>query len=134
LPPTEPPAEMPTPEELKPFVTVGSVDLFDGPSTDDEVVGTLSPGESLEIMGRNADSSWWQVSTPDGLAWVAANVVTASNADDRIPIVGAPSPPIQGAIPAFRPSLFCMAETSSLKLRNRPSSYRKQSTAAPWPR
>jgi len=94
-PPTEPPAEMPTPEELKPFVTVGSVDLFNGPSTDDEVVGTLSPGESLEIVGRNADSSWWQVATPDGLAWVAANVVTASHVDDRIPIVEAPSPPIQ---------------------------------------
>jgi hypothetical protein len=29
------------------------------------------------------------------LAWVAASVVTASNIDDRIPIVEAPSPPIQ---------------------------------------
>ncbi|TEU19048.1 MAG: LysM peptidoglycan-binding domain-containing protein [Anaerolineales bacterium] len=94
-PPTEPPAEMPIPEELKPFVTVGSVDLFNGPSMDDEVVGALSPGESLEIVGRNADSSWWQVATPDGLAWVAASVVTASNIDDRIPIVEAPPPPIQ---------------------------------------
>lgn len=94
-PPTEPPVETPTPEEPKPFVTVGSVDLFDGPSTDDEVVGTLSPGQSLEIVGRNADSSWWQVATPDGLAWVAARAVTASHVDDRIPIVEAPSPPIQ---------------------------------------
>jgi hypothetical protein len=93
--PTEPPAEMPTPEELKPFVTVGSVDLFDGPSTDNEMVGMLSPGESLEIVGRNADSSWWQVATPGGLAWVAASAVTARNVDDRIPIVEAPPPPIE---------------------------------------
>jgi hypothetical protein len=92
---TEPPPETPPPEALKPFVTVGSVDLFNGPSTGDEVVGALSPGESLEIVGRNADSSWWQVATPGGLAWVAANAVTASRVDDRIPIVEAPSPPIE---------------------------------------
>jgi LysM repeat protein len=94
-PPTEPPTETPAPEELKPFVTVGSVDLFNGPSTDGEVVGTLSSGESLEIVGRDADSSWWQVVTPDGLAWCAAGAVTASHVDDRIPIVEAPPPPIQ---------------------------------------
>jgi LysM repeat protein len=92
---TEPPVETPPPEALKPFVTVGSVDLFNGPSTGDEVVGALSPGESLEIVGRNADSSWWQVAIPDGLAWVAARAVTASHVDDRIPIVEAPSPPIE---------------------------------------
>ena len=93
--PTGPPVEEAPPAELKPFVTVVSVNLCDGPSTDAEVVGTLSFGESLEVVGRNADSSWWQVSTPDGLAWVAANVVTASNIHDRIPIVEAPPPPIQ---------------------------------------
>jgi hypothetical protein len=92
---TEPPAETPPPEVLKPFVTVGSVDLFNGPSTGDEVVGALSPGESLEIVGRNADSSWWQVATPDGLAWVAAGAVKASHVDDRIPVVEAPSPPVE---------------------------------------
>jgi uncharacterized protein YraI len=103
LPPTEPPAEeappteTPTPEELKPFVTAveSSVNLRNGPSTDYEVVGTLSPGESLEIVGRNVDSSWWQVSTPNGSAWVAASVVTASNMDDRILVAEAPPPPIQ---------------------------------------
>jgi len=100
-PPVEeaPPAETPPPEALKPFVTVGSVDLFNGPSTDDEVVGALSPGESLEIVGRNVDSSWWQVATPDGLAWVAASAVAASHVDDRIPIVEAPSPPIEPTPP-----------------------------------
>jgi hypothetical protein len=94
-PPTEPPTETPPPEEPKPFVKVGSVDLFDGPSTDGEVVGTLSSGESLEIVGRNADSSWWQVASPDGLAWVAASTVTASHVDDRIPVVEVPSPPVE---------------------------------------
>jgi uncharacterized protein YgiM (DUF1202 family) len=96
--PTElPPTETPTPEVLKPVVTAseGDVNIRNGPSTDYEIVGTLSTGESLEIVGRNADSSWWQVSTPSGLAWVAASVVTASNVDDSIPVVEAPPPPVQ---------------------------------------
>ena len=93
--PTEPPAETPPPEGLEPFVTVAGVNLHDGPSTDGEIVGTLSSGERLEIVGRNADSSWWQVAAPNGLAWVAAHRVTASNVDDRIPVVEAPPPPIE---------------------------------------
>jgi hypothetical protein len=90
-----PPTETPIPE--KPIVTAteSNVNLRNGPSTDYEIVGTLSPGESLEIVGRNADSSWWQVSTPGGLAWVAASAVTASNIDDSIPVVEAPLSPVQ---------------------------------------
>jgi hypothetical protein len=97
-PPAEkaPPTETPT-SEAESVVTAGesNVNLRNGPSTDYEMAGTLSPGESLEIVGRNADSSWWQVSIPDGLAWVAARVVTVSNVDDSIPIAEAPPPPIQ---------------------------------------
>jgi LysM repeat protein len=91
-PPAEPPAEPPPPEE-KPFVTVAGVNLYAGPSTDVEVVGTLSSGERLEIVGRKADSSWWQVAAPQGLAWVAARAVLASQVHDGIPVVEAPAPP-----------------------------------------
>ena len=102
LPPTESPedtlpTETPT-TEAKPIVTAAeSVNLRNGPSTDHEVVGTLSAGERIEIVGRNVDASWWQVSTPNGLAWVAASVVTATtiNMDDGIPVAEAPPPPIQ---------------------------------------
>lgn len=95
LPTEVPPTETPIPE--KPIVTAteGNVNLRNGPSTDYETIGTLSSGESLEVVGRNADSSWWQVSAPTGLAWVAASVVTASNIDDSIPVVEAPPPPVQ---------------------------------------
>lgn len=91
------PTETPIPEVLKPIVTAGEykVNLRSGPGTDYEIVGTLPSGESLEIVGRNADSSWWQVSTQNGLAWVAAEVVIANNVDNTIPIVEAPPPPVQ---------------------------------------
>ncbi|RPJ55052.1 MAG: SH3 domain-containing protein, partial [Dehalococcoidia bacterium] len=61
--------------------------------TNYDVVGTLPPGQNFEIVGRNADSSWWQVSTPNGLSWVFAKVVTTSNVDDTIPVVEIPSSP-----------------------------------------
>jgi hypothetical protein len=89
--------ETPTPAILKPIVTASEneINLRNGPGTDYEVVGTLPAGESLEIVGRNTNSSWWQVSTQTGLAWVAAEVVAANNIDDSIPIVEAPPPPVQ---------------------------------------
>lgn len=81
---------------LKPIVTVGAdkVNLRSGPGTDYEIVGTLSSGQSSEIVGRNADSSWWQVSAPAGLAWVAASMVTANNVDASLPVVEASPAPI----------------------------------------
>lgn len=77
------------PEIPKPLVTAGdtNVNIRRGPSTDYEVVGSLPAGESLEIIGRNADSSWWQVLTPNGEGWIAAFVTTASNVDENMPVV-----------------------------------------------
>lgn len=99
----EPPAATPTMEmmEAPPAATAGenTVNLRGGPGTNYDVAGSLEPGESLEIIGRNADSSWWQVSLPGGEpAWVAAQVVTASNAGDDIPVIEAP--PIPTVLPA----------------------------------
>ena len=106
LPPTEtpvptpteaPPTEIPPTEVLEPVILAGdsNINLRSGPGTDYETVGILGSGGSLKIVGRNADSSWWQVSASEGLAWVAASVVTANNVDDSIPVVEAPPAPIQ---------------------------------------
>lgn len=82
--------------ELEKYVQAGdsNINLRSGPGTDYEVVGVLASGGSLEVVGRNADSSWWQVSAPEGLVWVAARVVIANNIDDSIPVVESPPPPI----------------------------------------
>ena len=74
-----------------PLVTAGETDvnIRSGPHTDYNIVGTLPSGESLEIIGRNSDSSWWLVSTPNGVGWIAAFITTASNVNDSILIVEA---------------------------------------------
>lgn len=85
------------PEINKPVLTAGekNVNLRSGPGTDYNIVGTLLVGQSLEIVGRNPDSSWWQVSAPDGVCWVSASVVTVNNINDEIPVVEAPPLPVE---------------------------------------
>lgn len=79
----------------EPLVTAGenNVNIRSGPGTDYEVVGSLPAGQSLEIIGRNADSTWWQVSTPNGTGWLAASVTTVSNVDENIPLAEVPPLP-----------------------------------------
>jgi hypothetical protein len=75
-----------------PLVTANqtNVNIRNGPGIQYAIIGKLLLGQSFEISGRNADSSWWQISTPNGLGWVAAKFTTTSNVDDRIPIVELP--------------------------------------------
>jgi hypothetical protein len=92
--PTPEPTDEPE-ENQTPVVTASdNVNMRSGPGTNYDVVGTLAAGQSLEIVGRNADSSWWQVSAPDGLCWIAGSVTTASNVDDSIPVAEAPPAPL----------------------------------------
>lgn len=116
---TQPPTETPIPEEVAAEPTEalaavpaapmaraqdGKVNLRGGPGTDYEIVGELLVGESLEIVGRNADSSWWQISTTEGgVAWVAAEVVAASDVSEAIPVVEAPAPPTAAPTPVPAP-------------------------------
>jgi SH3-like domain-containing protein len=84
-----------------PLVTAAenNVNIRSGPGTDYAIIGTLVAGQSLEIVGRTADSSWWQVAAPDNLGWVAAQVTTASDADDSLPVVEVAAPPVAAAPP-----------------------------------
>ncbi len=87
--PSEPAAPAPTPQ---PFVIAhqSGVTLRSGPGVDYSKVGTLTLGARVEIVGRNGDSSWWLISTPQGLAWVSADIVVAYDVNDDIPVVTIP--------------------------------------------
>lgn len=50
--------------------------------------GAVELGHAMPIVGRNADSTWYQVQSPFGLAWVSASVVKAERADG-VPIIPA---------------------------------------------
>lgn len=91
----QPPTATPRPADTSPRVTANNsaVNLRSGPGTNYPRQGALQRGQSLPIIGRNADSSWWQVATANGTRWIAASVTSASNVSDNIPIGAAPPPP-----------------------------------------
>lgn len=84
--------ETPSPAPKPMAIAHGSgVNLRSGPGIHYNKVGILPLGGRLEIVGRNNDSSWWLVSTPNGLAWVSADVVIARDVDENIPVVSIPA-------------------------------------------
>lgn len=106
---TSPAEEIPSPTaaqdrspQIGPSVVAGpdTVNLRAGPGKDYPLAGSLPGGQSLPIIGRNADSSWWQVTAPSGPAWVSASVISTLNTNDTIPVVEAPPAPAPAATSA----------------------------------
>ncbi|GAB4528399.1 MAG: hypothetical protein Kow0063_04580 [Anaerolineae bacterium] len=96
LPATEPPATEQPPVAGGPSVTVEvNLNVRTGPGTNYERIGTLPEGTTVEIIGRVANSTWWQIpyaDGPDGKGWISAGYGTATNTES-VPVVEAPPPP-----------------------------------------
>jgi uncharacterized protein YgiM (DUF1202 family) len=88
--PTTPPS--PTPEAAQ-VIAITDANVRGGPGTNYPVVGGLKESESAFVTGRNADSSWWQISFQGGTAWIANVVVTANAQAQNAPLAEAPPPP-----------------------------------------
>jgi uncharacterized protein YraI len=97
-PPPPPPAGVPSATALEP------INVRSGPGTNFLVYVVAPAGASGEVVGKSADSGWWQVKistkyTPDGLGWVSGAFVTTQNTGN-IPVVDAPpAPPVVGPTP-----------------------------------
>ena len=96
-PPTSAPVESPEPA----LATVGAdTNVYTGPGPDYAVVGSLKAGDTASVVGRNADSSWWQIEFQGNTAWVPDAAVTANAAAYNAPVAtapdaAAPSPKVQ---------------------------------------
>lgn len=93
--PTVEPTATPT-AAPQPAVTANSeANLRQGPGTNYPVVGAMAAGEQADVLGRNADSTWWQVMLANGKeGWVNASLVTANPAVDGVAIAqNIPAPP-----------------------------------------
>ncbi len=76
-------------------VTAAALNVRTGPGTDYDIVGVLVSGQKVEITGRNADATWYQIKfagAEGGVGWVSATYVTAENVGN-VPVVEAPPPP-----------------------------------------
>lgn len=98
-PPTQaPPAETPVSSGASVTVDV-NLNVRTGPGTNYDRIGAVSNGSTVEIIGRNASSTWWQIpfaDGPDRKAWISAGYGTATNAED-VPVVETPPAPTAAA-------------------------------------
>lgn len=99
--PTETPQPTATPTETvvaQPQAsTTSAINVRGGPGTGYPVVAQLQPGRPVDILGRNADGTWWQVLLGNGdEGWVAASVVDVSGPVDEVEVAAnIPPAPVQ---------------------------------------
>jgi uncharacterized protein YraI len=96
-------------EPAKAVVNAPLVNVRRGPGTGYNIVTDVERGAEFDIVGRNADGSWWQICCFDGVsAWIIADFVDTLGDVDAVPVVGpddatAPSPPVAVAPAAQEP-------------------------------
>jgi hypothetical protein len=72
-------------------------------------VGALRVGDTVPILGRLADNSWWQIDNPLAIGtrcWVAASVTTATGDIASVPVVAAPVSGLVTAVSVTAPSVI----------------------------
>jgi hypothetical protein len=75
---------------------VFEANLRDGPGLDFNLVGTLTAGNPVPVIGRSPNFPWYVVAwegTPDGVAWVYEELVTINGDITTIPIYPDPAAP-----------------------------------------
>ncbi len=62
-------------------VNISNLNLRAGPGTNYRILSTLQVGEEMAVLGRNADTSWYQIKRKDNsTGWVSAGYVSAQGA------------------------------------------------------
>ncbi|MDM8521287.1 SH3 domain-containing protein [Anaerolineales bacterium HSG6] len=77
--------DTPTPQSANgaEATTLNGVNLRAGPGVDYQVVGQLEANVTMPIVGRNSDSSWWQIELDDGrVVWLSGQVVETSQTEN----------------------------------------------------
>jgi heat shock protein HslJ len=100
--PIDLPAPTPAPEVASGVVVGANVlNVRSGPSTAYPVVGVAREGDSGEIVGRSVDGRWWATpvqSAPEGLGWVSADFILATNTEN-VPVIFVAPPPAPTPVP-----------------------------------
>ncbi len=71
------------------IVNTAFLNVRSGPGAIYSIIGTLPGGTELGVIGRNRDSSWWQVQSVFGAGWVSAEFVIPRGDFRAVPVVQA---------------------------------------------
>jgi hypothetical protein len=97
--PTFTPAPSPTvtPTELNLKIIKELVNCRSGPGVVFELINELSEGQTVRVVGRNADSTWWYIrdpGNPGGKCWISADVSEITGDSDQLPVVQSSGPSV----------------------------------------
>ncbi len=91
------------------IVSTGALNVRSGPGVTYSVLTVASQGHTVQLLGRNANSSWAKIRVANGTeGWVNASLLTPSVAISSLPFVdspAAPQPPVPvapGAVLSLR--------------------------------
>jgi WD40 repeat protein len=95
--------------ELLARTLVPQLNVRSGAGLDQPIIGQLTAGATIAVVGRTAEGDWfairWPVSAPVGISWVAASLVEITGPAADLPILGQqttaavpPVPPLTGKI------------------------------------
>ena len=123
-----------TPTPDNPSVTFDiRLNARSGPDTNYKSYGILDADSTVAIIGRNEDSTWWQIAfedAPDGKAWVSAEFGEAQDTDN-VPVVEIPPSPTPA--PATETPVPTSTQTQTLILIETPLPIDFISTNTPVP-
>lgn len=101
--------DLPEPEPAVPWGRVTAplgLNIRTGPGANFPVIGVARNGDEGEIVGRSADGAWWAAAVPaapDGIGWLSADFVVATNAEN-VPVLEVAPPVVVAPTPAPTPT------------------------------
>jgi heat shock protein HslJ len=99
--------ELPEPEAAAPrgqVLAPQGLNVRSGPGVNFPIIGMARNGAEGEIVGRSSDGRWWAAVVPfapNGVGWVSADFVLASNTEN-VPVIEVPPPVI--VVPTAAPT------------------------------
>lgn len=78
------------------FVTDVGANCRTGPGTNYDKITSFAQAAYLALIGRNADSSWWKISTGGTTCWISATTGHTSGSVSGVPLVDIPPTPTVG--------------------------------------
>jgi uncharacterized protein YgiM (DUF1202 family) len=90
------PTEAPPTEAAGPSLNITqNANCRSGPGTAFGIADTLYQGQTVPILGRNEDNTWFEVKKPsgDGFCWVSSVSVTAQGDLNAVLVVSVQNPP-----------------------------------------
>jgi len=79
--------------EVEGKVTSYGLNVRTGPGVAYSIIGGLSQGDVVEVVGKNAAGTWLQIAYSGQEAWISAAYVDLSGSLEAVPVVSAPPLP-----------------------------------------